>query len=163
MEQRGLPTKFWLYPPLVAHDAFLMQQVFAAYKAGQDSEFLSWWDFGREVARGHIVVGLIMVDSEEVATFGVELMTKPNPWLNLLFYSGQISRPIMRDMVWQLYAMLQHYKEEHGRSDEVGAVRILGRPGWARIAAGLGIEMDRRGFVFDDQKGLKNGYLRRFQ
>jgi hypothetical protein len=140
-----------------------MQGLFAAYHAGPDNEFSSWWDFRREVASGHIVTGAVVVDGVPVAMFGVELMTKPGPWLNMLFYSGAITRPIMRAMVWQLYAMLQFYKTDCGLPYERGAVRIVGREGWRRIAAGMGIEMDRRGFVFDDQKGLKNGYVRRFQ
>jgi hypothetical protein len=162
-EQTGSQPNFWLYPPQVGYDVFMMQQLFAAYRAGLDSEYLNWWDFGREVMRGHIVTGAVITGGRQVAYFGVELMELPSPWLNLLFYSGEISRPIMRGMVWQLYGALQHYKADLGRSDEVGSVRILGRPGWRRIAGGLGIEMDRRGFVFDDQKGLKDGYVRRFQ
>lgn len=141
----------------------MMQVLFEAYYAGPDNEYPDRWEFGRQVLRGHIVAGAVIVAGRQVAFFGVELMTKPDPWLNLLFYSGEVNRQIMRGMVWQLYGMLQRYKAELGRSDDIGAVRILGRPGWQRIAAGLGIEMDRRGFVFDNQKGLKDGYVRRFQ
>lgn len=144
-------------------DALKVQDLFRAYQAGPDDEFSNWWDFYREIRSGHIVPGVVADRGQVVALFGVELMNRPGPWLNLLFYTGRISRPIMREMVWQLYRMLLFYKQEIGRADEVGAVRILGRPGWRKIAKSMGFEMDRRGFVFDDQKGVKHGYVSRFQ
>jgi hypothetical protein len=161
--RHGTSFDFQLFPPSIDADLLTMQMLFRAYEMGSDTEFSNWWDFRREVRRGHIVAGAIYINHAPVAYFGVELMTKPQPWLNLLFYAGRISRPLMREMVHRLYSLLQMYKSELGRSDEVGAVRIVGRPGWRKIAANMGIEMDRRGFVFDNQKGIKNGYVRRFQ
>lgn len=153
---------FVLYVPGVSSDMLAMQHLYNAYQTGPDTHYANWWDFKRQVEKGHVVAGQVVRDGEVIALFGLELMTKPNPWLNVLFYAGHIDRQILRSMAHRLYATLQFYKAELGRTDEVGAVRMQGRSGWQKIARALGYEMDRRGFVFDDQEGLKHGYVSRF-
>lgn len=164
-ERLGISSdvQFHLYPPAIASDLLAMQHLFNAYRSGPDLDYGNWWDFKRQVSVGHIVTGQIVVDRETKALFGIELMTRPNPWLNFLFYSGTIDRDVCREMSFWLYMTLQHWKMELGRDDERGAVRLQGRGGWQRIAKSMGFEMDRRGFVFDDQEGIKNGYVSRFQ
>lgn len=151
-----------MFEPSIAADLMTMQTIFQAYRQVADDGYASWWEFQRQVKLGHIHVCQVIHEGEAVALFGMELMDKPMPWLNMLFYTGLINTAICAQMARGLYLTLQHWKLECGWTGH-GAVRFLGRKGWIRMIRKQGFDIDRRGFVFDDQEGAKNGHDRWFQ
>ena len=140
------------------------ESFYRAYETVESDDAIrfSFWDFKRLVTQGHIVCGVVEGDGEVVCLFAVELMLKPMTHICFLFWVGTINRTIAREMLFWLWNALQHFKLGVARPVSPGAVRIVGRRGWTRILAAMGIAMDADGYIREDQDGVQRLLYRRF-
>jgi hypothetical protein len=135
-----------------------MQLAYAAFSRGGDEFYKNWWDFQRDVRTGHIIP-VIVTWGDRWAQFGVELLKDDDgPYVSLLYYAGHFDRGMVWMVAAWIYQCLQRYKLQHGmgRYDEAFCL-IVGRPAWRRILKGIGLEMDEKGFVSDQQGVLSHG------
>lgn len=143
-------------------DILTLQAFYHAYQVAADGYYGNWWDFARQVRNGHIL--LISITEEDYRScLGIELMRdKKGPYINPIFYAGHLTRRLIRDLVWYLYQVLQHYKEEE-RYQGYGRLYLGGRPGWQAVAYRLGFTIDHEDFVSENQEVLRHGLLKRLQ
>jgi hypothetical protein len=118
------------------------------------------WDFrqfNRMIDDGHLICGAIFKRKQPIAAFGIELMKEPVLHLSFLFYAGSFHRSLFDPMFGFLWRGLQALKAGEG-SDKPGAVRLVGRKGWQRMLKGRGFEIDRDGYIREDQKAVRDGF-----
>lgn len=143
-------------------DILTLQAFYQAYEMGSDGYYQNWWDFSREVRRGHIIC-VSITEPDYRSCFGLELMIDDEgPYLSMLFYVGRLTRKLVRELAWWLFQFAQHYKHEQGFD---GYCRLLvgGRPGWRALIERMGLTIDPRGFIYEDQEGFRYGYVQRLQ
>jgi hypothetical protein len=141
-------------------DVLQMQGFYDAYELAADGFYRNWWEFSAQVRSGHIVCVLI-VEEDYKSALGIELMRdKHGPYINPMFYTGRLTRRLIRELVFYLFMFLQHYKQEQ-HFGGFGRVFLGGRSGWQALAFRLGLRIDPEGFVSEDQETLRHGIFKR--
>lgn len=138
-----------------------IQLAFAAFQMGGDEFYKNWWEFMQDVRHGHIVP-VVMQWEDRAAQFGLELMADDEgPYISFLYYCGQVDMEGAAEIVAFTYRALQEYKKGFGLGPEDEAwVRLIGRDGWKRVVRRLGLYMDDKGFISDQQRSARYGLFR---
>ena len=158
---RGTSSRnIWAYGPHLS--GWTLQSFWRAYRDGGDDAY-SQARFENLVRTGNIICFAIAGGGVVKAQFGLQLMRdRHGPYVQFIFFASDFARlelarelPAVVDTCLRtarLYKQAEKYK---------GDMRLLlvGRKGWRRVARRLGLVMDDRGWITENQKAFKNGYV----
>jgi hypothetical protein len=143
-------------------DQLSLREAYAAFCIGGDGFYRDWWEFARDVRRGHVVPFIIEHGNRETQ-FGIELMSHPEtggPVFSVLYYTGELSGDLISELAFFLYDAMQHHKLSLHGHNKPGYLRVVGRKGWARLIRRIGVEIDDDGYIADDQDAVRYGMLK---
>jgi len=142
-------------------DHLTLRKCYAAFCVGGDGFYRDWWEFARDVRRGHVVPFVIEHGNKETE-FGIELMLHPQtggPVFSVLYYTGELNGDLFSELVWFLYESMQNHKLAM-HTQKHGFLRVIGRKGWARLIRRIGVEIDADGYISEDQPAIRYGRMK---
>lgn len=148
-------------------DHLTLRECYAAFCVGGDGFYRDWWDFARDVRKGHVVPFVIehisFPSGQHAEThFGIELMTHPKtggPVFSVLYYTGELNGELVSELTFFLYQAMQNHKLDI-HTQKHGYLRVIGRPGWKRLVKRIGVTMDDDGYISEDQPAIRYGMLK---
>lgn len=142
-------------------DQLMLRDCYAAFCLGGDGFYRDWWDFARDVRTGHLVP-FVIEHGHDFTHFGIELMKHPQdggPVFSVSYYTGAIDGELLAELAFFLYNSMQDHKQQL-RTGKRGYLRVVGRKGWARLIARIGVTMDKDGYIADDQPAVIHAQMK---